>query len=203
MVDRRKIREKFGGDYEADDNIYTMGIDRRFAAGIARRFGGRTVLETCTGGGFATIALAGEAARVYTVEIDPRHQTIAKANVARAGLGHKVSFILGDVLADGTIDRSVRYDAAFLDPDWAVTGEGHVFRFRDSNTRPPADRLLGIVLGFTPNIALILPPAVDLSELDGLPEHELQKMFMDGNLELYCLWFGDLKGTGTVTDFRI
>lgn len=203
MIEKRMIREKFGTEYEADDNIYTMGIDRRFAGEIARRFRGRMVLETCTGGGFMTIALAREAGHVYTVEIDPRHQAMAKANVAIAGLDHRVSFILGDVLGEGTIDRSVRCDAAFLDPDWAVTGEDHVFRFRSSNTRPPADILLDAALELTPNLALVLPPAIALPELDGLPDHELQKLFIGDSHELYCLWFGDLKGSGAVTELRI
>ena len=203
MVDKRMIREKFGGEYEADDNIYTMGIDRRFAREIAVRFRGRVVLETCTGGGFTTIALAREAARVYTIEIDPRHQAMAKANVARAGLDRTVSFILGDVLREGTVDRSIRYDAAFLDPDWAVTAEDHVFRFRDSNTRPPADLLLDAALELTANVALVLPPTVDLWELDGLPEHELQRMCIGDSHELYCVYFGDLRRSGAVTECRI
>ncbi len=34
------------------------------------------------------------------------------------------------------------FDAAFLDPDWALSGPSHVYRFQRSNTRPPADMLL-------------------------------------------------------------
>jgi predicted methyltransferase len=46
-----------------------MGIDLRFTTQIAARFRDRQVLETCTGGGFTTIALANAAAHVITESI--------------------------------------------------------------------------------------------------------------------------------------
>lgn len=72
------IREKFGDDYIADDPTFMMGIDQRFTAHMAERFRGRRVLETCTGAGFTTIALARVASQVITVEIDPYHQAPGK-----------------------------------------------------------------------------------------------------------------------------
>ena len=94
-------------------------------------------------------------------------------------------------------------DAAFLDPDWAVTGPHHVHRFRQSSTRPPADELLDRVFRATRNIALVLPPTLDIHELDGLPRNERQKLYMDGNHELYCLYFGDLANCFGQTEFRV
>jgi tRNA A58 N-methylase Trm61 len=111
-----------------------MGIDRRFAAKIAERFRNRQTLETCTGGGFTTIELGRVAAHVFTVEIDPAHQAQAKQNVAMAGLLDRVTFVLRDIMLDDTWEALSGIDAAFLDPDWAVTGPDHVHRFRRSSS---------------------------------------------------------------------
>lgn len=186
------IIEKFGDDYEASDNIYTMGIDKRLTRHIASRFDGKVVLESCTGGGFTTIALASRARHVITYEIDPRHRAMAARNLEIAGYSEEVTLIEGDIMDPSAIDRSHDYDAAFLDPDWAITGEDHVFRFLNSNTRPPADELLEYILGMTPNAALILPPDIDVSELESLPEHELQRLYLDGKHVLFCVYFGEL-----------
>jgi hypothetical protein len=180
-----------------------MGIDRRFAAEIAERLRNRRILETCTGGGFTTIELARVAAHVFTVEIDTAHQAQAKQNVAMAGLLDHVTFVLGDIMLDDTWKALSDIDAAFLDPDWAVTGPGHIHRFRRSSTRPPADELLDRVFRATRNVALVLPPTLDTHELDGLPSNERQKLYMDGNHELYCLYFGDLAHCLGESEFRI
>lgn len=200
-MDKNKIRRKFGGDFIVDDILYIMGIDFHFAEKIAVRFRGRNVLETCTGGGFSTIALAREAEHVVTIDIDPYHHRAAAGNIEKAGLAGKVTLIRGNALdedvlsnavAQGILAPGLEFDAAFLDPDWAVTGKDHVYRFRDSNTRPPADSLLARVQEITPNIVLILPPLIDRAELEGLPPHEFQSLYMNGNLELFVLCFGDL-----------
>jgi len=192
FLDKERIIAKFGAEYEASENTFTMGIDRRLAQHIASRFNGKVVLESCTGGGFTTIALARSARHVFTYEIDPKHQAMAIRNLEIARSSRNVTFINGDIMKPEIVDRSHNYDAAFLDPDWAITGEDHVFRFLDSNTRPPAGKLLKYVLEITPNIALILPPYMDVTELSDLPEHELQRLYLDGEHVLYCLYFGEL-----------
>jgi len=202
-VDPKLIRDKFGENYRATEKTFTMGIDQRFTRKIAERFSGKVVLETCTGAGFTTIALARKAEHVYTVEIDPSHQEQARKNIENAGLTKKVTFVLGDILDPLTIDQTISYDATFLDPDWAVSGPDHVFRFKTSNTIPAADVLLTRIFEITPNIALILPPKIDLAELTGLPENEVQKLYLDGSHELYCLYFGDLKKILGFTEYRV
>lgn len=202
-MDRRAVREKFGDDYVADDYTFTMGIDQRFTAHLAERFRGGDVLETCTGAGFTTLALARTAKYVTTVEIDPSHLAQAKKNVARAGLSDRVDFVYGDILDEGLLGRLPPVDAAFLDPDWAVTGPDHVFRFIDSNTRPPADLLLERILALTADAAIVLPPLLDLQELRRIPANELESLYKDGRHELYCLYFGALAHNPGKTEFHV
>ena len=203
-MDSSAIHAKFGRrDYVASERTFTMGIDRRFTAAIAARFRNGHVLETCTGGGFTSIALARVAAHVITVEIDPAHQAQAKQNLVTAGLADRVTFVLADVMEETTWAALPRVDAAFLDPDWAVTGPDHVHRFVRSTTRPPADRLLDRSLRTTPNVALVLPPSLDVHELDALPAHERQRLYMHERQELYCLYFGELAAMLGETELRV
>jgi SAM-dependent methyltransferase len=202
-MDPHAIRAKFGRDYVASERTFIMGIDRRFAAKMSERFRNRCILETCTGAGFTTIELARVAAHVFTVEIDPAHQAQAKKNLATAGLLDRVTLVPGDILLEDTWQALAGIDAAFLDPDWAITGPDHVHRFRRSTTRPPADVLLDQVFRATQNVALVLPPTLDIHELDGLPSNERQQLYMDGKHELYCLYFGDLARCFGETEFRV
>lgn len=202
-MDAEQVRAKFGDDYCADEQTFVMGIDRRFTAHMAERFRGRRVLETCTGGGFTTIALAREAEHVVSVEIDPVRQAQAARNLERAGLRDRVTFVAGDVLDERVWSGLPRVGAAFLDPDWAVMGPEHVHRFVHSTTRPPADVLLRRVLRATHNVALVLPPGLNLRELEGLPVHERQRLYLGGCHELYCLYFGELGRCWGETEFRV
>ncbi|MHC4286121.1 MAG: methyltransferase domain-containing protein, partial [Planctomycetota bacterium] len=136
-MNSRAIREKFGDEYIANERTFIMGIDHRFTAHIAERFRDLKVLETCTGAGFTTISLARMAAHLITVEINSAYQSQARKNVEKAGLINRVTFLTGDILDEGLLDELPLVDEAFLDPDWAVTGPDHVYRFIRSNTRPP------------------------------------------------------------------
>lgn len=202
-MDSDAIRAKFGNDYVADENTFVMGIDRRFSTAIAKRFRNRQVLETCTGAGFTTIELARVAAHVITVEIDSRHQAQAMQNVAIAGLLARVTFVLADVMDEKTWHGLPTVDSAFLDPDWAVTGPQHVHRFVHSSTRPPADALLERTFHATRDVALVLPPSLEIHELDALPPHERQELHIAQSHELYCLYFGDLAVASGVTKLRV
>jgi SAM-dependent methyltransferase len=197
------IREKFGDDYIADERTFMMGIDQRFTTHMAERFRGRRVLETCTGAGFTTIALARAASQVITVEIDPYHQSQAKKNLKKAGLLASVTFVSGSILDQSLLAGLPPFDAAFLDPDWAITGPDHVYRFHHSNTQPPADTLLKTILELTENVAIVLPPLLDTREFAGLPPNECQKLYLGESHELYCLYLGDLAAGFGETAFRV
>ncbi|MCK5020760.1 MAG: hypothetical protein KAS32_27310 [Candidatus Peribacteraceae bacterium] len=198
-----EIQKKFGGDYIADERTFIMGIDQRFTAHFAKRFRGLNVLETCTGAGFTTLSLARTAKHVFTVEIDQSHQEQAISNVEKAGLLTHVSFIHGSILDQSLLDNLSSVNAAFIDPDWADTQPDHQYRFMNSNTLPPADALLARIFRITKNVALVLPPRVDVHEFYQLPVNEREKLYLDGSHELYCLYFGELiKRTGE-TEFRV
>src|SRR5450432_4918568 len=60
---------------------------------IARMEGARSILEIGTLGGYSTIWLARALpadGKLISLEIDPKHAEVARANVARAGLAGKV-----------------------------------------------------------------------------------------------------------------
>ncbi len=197
------IREKFGDDYLADERTFIMGIDQRITRHFAERFAGLNVLETCTGAGFSTIALARTAQHVITVEIDESIRKKAISNVKKAGLSAKVTFLLGSILEAKTLKKIPKVDAAFIDPDWAVTGPDHIYRFQQSNTQPPADLVLRNMLNMTDNVAIVLPPFIPVEEFEGLPEHELEKIYLGDSHELFCLYFGDLIRFLGVTEFCV
>lgn len=44
---------------------------------------------------------------------------------------------------------------------------------------------------------------IDPSEPGGLPGHERQRLFLDGNHELFCLYFGDLAAVRGETEFHV
>jgi len=202
-MDPNSIREKFGGDYIADERTFKMGIDQRFSAHFAERFKGLCVLETCTGAGFSTISLARTAKHVFTVEIDKSHQQQAISNVEKAGLSSRVTFILGNILVQSMLRQFPPVDAVFIDPDWASTGPDHVYRFIRSNTQPPADAVLNKIFEKTKNVAVVLPPLIEVKEFDTLPEHERESLYMGESHELFCLYFGKLIKSIGETEFRV
>ena len=94
-------------------------------------------------------------------------------------------------------------DAAFIDPDWAVTGPDHEYRFQRSNTQPPADMVLRNMLKITDNVAIVLPPFINTKEFEGLPKHEREKLYLGESHELFCLYFGSLIKSLDETEFHV
>jgi predicted O-methyltransferase YrrM len=90
---------------------------------LARLQGARRILEIGTLGGYSTIWL-GRAlppgGRLVTLEADPKHAAVARANLAHAGLGDVVEVRLG--LGLNTLPRLVAegadpFDLIFIDAD--------------------------------------------------------------------------------------
>lgn len=77
------------------------------------------ILEIGTLGGFSTIWLArgaGPEGRVVTLEYEPRHAEVARANLARAGVGDRVEVVVGAAL-DTLPTVTGPFDLVFIDAD--------------------------------------------------------------------------------------
>lgn len=78
---------------------------------------GRRIVEAGSGSGGLTTALAwmaGDTGRVYTCERREEFSKLARENIERAGLSHRVSFFHRDI-ADGFPEEARGADALFLD----------------------------------------------------------------------------------------
>jgi len=84
---------------------------------LTRMCGARRVLEIGTLGGYSTIWLARAAEAVTTLELDPRHADIARANLAAAGLTN-VEILVGPAL-ETLPTLTGTFDLAFVDADKA------------------------------------------------------------------------------------
>jgi predicted O-methyltransferase YrrM len=107
----------FDGLLIGDDPVLTAAREATTAAGmpaievspqygkllylLASAMGARRVLEIGTLGGYSTIWLAravGPSGHVTTLEYEPRHAEVARANLDRAGVGGRVDVIVGAAL---------------------------------------------------------------------------------------------------------
>ena len=90
---------------------------------LARAIDARNILEIGTLGGYSTIWLARalpDGGRLISLEADPRHAEIARANIARAGLQAIVEVRVGmalDTLPGLAAERSESFDVVFIDAD--------------------------------------------------------------------------------------
>lgn len=90
---------------------------------LARAVGARTILEIGTLGGYSTIWLARAlpaGGRLITLEDEPKHAEIARANIARAGLADTVELRLGraiDTLPQLVTEGRGPFDFIFIDAD--------------------------------------------------------------------------------------
>lgn len=86
---------------------------------LARAMGARAVLEIGTLGGYSTIWLAravGDEGRVVTLEFEPRHAEVARANLDRAGVGGVVDIRVGPAL-ESLPHVEGPFDLVFIDAD--------------------------------------------------------------------------------------
>jgi predicted O-methyltransferase YrrM len=90
---------------------------------LAKMRGARRILEIGTLGGYSTIWLARalpEQGSLITLELDPKHAEVARANIAGAGLSSKVEVRLGpalDSLSKLHAERTEPFDFIFIDAD--------------------------------------------------------------------------------------
>jgi predicted O-methyltransferase YrrM len=90
---------------------------------VARAQGVRRILEIGTLGGYSTIWLARAlpaTGRLITLEADPKHAAVARANIARAGLDQVVELRLGpalETLPQLAAEGCGPFDLIFIDAD--------------------------------------------------------------------------------------
>lgn len=92
---------------------------------LARLQGAKNILEIGTLGGYSTIWLARALppdGRLITLEYEPKHAEVARANIARAGLADRVDVRVGralDTLARIASESHAPFDLFFIDADKA------------------------------------------------------------------------------------
>jgi predicted O-methyltransferase YrrM len=88
---------------------------------LAQLIHARRVLEIGTLGGYSTIWLAkalSPGGRLITLEFDPKHATVARANLAKAGLSGLVDVRVGRAIdALPTLANDEPFDLIFIDAD--------------------------------------------------------------------------------------
>ena len=92
----------------------------KFLSLLAGAVGARRILEIGTLGGFSTIWLArgaGPEGRVVTLEYEPKHADVARANLDRAGVGDRVEILVGAALGSLPNVTGGPFDLVFIDAD--------------------------------------------------------------------------------------
>ncbi|MGH9107599.1 MAG: O-methyltransferase, partial [Acidimicrobiales bacterium] len=104
--------------------INVSPLQGRFLHVLARLMGARRVLEVGTLGGYSAIWL-GRAlpagGRLVSLELEPRHAEVARANLARAGLAATVEVRVGTALESlprlSEEEGEASFDLTFIDAD--------------------------------------------------------------------------------------
>ena len=78
--------------------------------------GAQRVLEVGTLGGYSTLWFARAGARIVTLEVDPHHAAVARANLDRAGVGDAVEILVGPAL-ETLPGVEGPFDLVFIDAD--------------------------------------------------------------------------------------
>jgi predicted O-methyltransferase YrrM len=92
----------------------------KFLSLLAGAIQARNILEIGTLGGFSAIWLArgaGPQGRVVTLEYEPKHAEVARANLQRAGVGDRVEIKVGAALDTLPTLTEGPFDLVFIDAD--------------------------------------------------------------------------------------
>lgn len=100
--------------------IAVSAQEGKFLSLLAGAIQARHILEIGTLGGFSTIWLArgaGPQGRVVTLEYEPRHAEVARANLERAAVADRVQVIVGAALDTLPTLDGTPFDLVFIDAD--------------------------------------------------------------------------------------
>jgi predicted O-methyltransferase YrrM len=130
-----QVDDYFAGHFFSGDNVLDTTLAASDAADLpsiavtphqgkllnlmARMSGAKSILEVGTLGGYSTIWLAravGEGGRVVTLEADPKHAEVARANLENAGFSDVVEVKLGRAI-DTLPTLEGPFDLVFIDAD--------------------------------------------------------------------------------------
>jgi predicted O-methyltransferase YrrM len=98
-------------------------LQGKFLDFLVRISRARRILEIGTLGGYSTLWMARalpKGGRIVTLEVDPHHADVARANLAHAGVGDQVELMVGpaiESLATLVIARADPFDLIFIDAD--------------------------------------------------------------------------------------
>ena len=160
---------------------------------MARMIGAKRVLEVGTLGGYSAIWLARalpEGGELVTLEYDPKHADVARANVANAGLADKVTVITGAAI-DTLPTLKGPFDFSFIDADkksnpdyfgWAlklsrkgsvivvdnVVRWGHVLNAESGDANVEGIRRLNEIMAAEPRVSATAIQTVGAKGHDGL-----------------------------------
>ena len=104
-------------------SIQVSAAQGKFLHILARVQNAKCILEVGTLGGYSTIWLARalpEDGKLITIEIDPKHADVARANIMRAGVASKVKVLTGnaiEILPKLERDEDGPFDLSFIDAD--------------------------------------------------------------------------------------
>jgi caffeoyl-CoA O-methyltransferase len=133
--------------FEVPDGIPAIQVsasDGKLLELLLRLAGATKVVEVGTLIGYSAIHLARALApggHLWSIEFEPRHAEVARANLAAAGLAERVTVLVGagrDLLP--TLGRHAPFDAVFIDAD--KVNYDHYGRWALDHLRPG-----GLVLG--------------------------------------------------------
>ena len=160
---------------------------------LARMVGARRILEVGTLGGYSTLWLARALApggRLVTLEIDPGHARVARANLAHAGLDSCVEVVVGPAAA--SLERLHRegagpFDLAFIDADKASNAI-----YLDWAVRMSRPGTL-IVVDNVVRRGAVADPSADDDNLRGV-RRTLERMAADPRLDATAIQTVGIKG---------
>ncbi len=88
---------------------------------LMRLVGVKTVVEIGTLGGYSGTWISRalpDDGKLYSLELEPKHAEVARANFERAGVNHKIEIVLGPALQSLTkLTRRGPFDMVFIDAD--------------------------------------------------------------------------------------